>query len=224
LGESLDDIDAEFRDLVADRGRATADLVPALLIRRARSLKEPLIGRRARYLLTSHDPEGDLLAHGWKDGLRIVSDVVGHIDGIDEPAIWIQDERDYYGDCLTTNRLAVGVSRLWVEQYVSARAPVPMSSPHSWLDNLNRSPNAPELRPLLPAEGHPDLVGRRVVLIRDVVETDLRAVSPVRMTDSGDLALTVLAEGDWYRWSSQPRLADPHPSLRWEPAASVWVE
>jgi hypothetical protein len=220
-----DSLDEEYRGLVAGApSEASTAGVPALLIRRARGLREPLLGHRARYLMTSHSPDGEWLAHGWKDDLRIVSEVLDQVDGIDEPAVWIQDERDYYGDRLATNRFAVGVSRIWLEQYVSTTLSLPTAQPHSWLDNLNRNPNTPELRSLQTAEGHPDPVGRRVVLMSDTVETDLRAVSPVRMTDNGDLALTVLPERDWYRWSSWNRQTDPHPSLRWEPATSVWVE
>ncbi|QGN58854.1 hypothetical protein [Nostocoides sp. HKS02] len=174
--------------------------------------------------MTSHDHDGQITAHGWKDGLRIASEASDHVDGLGEPGIWIQEERDYYQDRLTTNRFAVGLSRLWVEQYVSTRDAPPVMNTQPWLDNLNRNPNTPELRPLQMAEGHPDLVGRRVVIVADTIETDLRAVSPLRMTDSGDLALTVLAERDWYRWSAGDCAKQAHSSLRWQPAARVWVE
>lgn len=197
--------------------------VPALLIRRARHFHEPLLGKRARFLMTSHSTEGDWLAHGWKDGLRIVSEVIDDPGGLDEPAVWIQEERDYYDDTQSTNRFAVGLSRLWIEQYVSAPPPEPDIGRQSWIENLNRDPNSPELRMLHHAEGHPDPVGSRVVVVGDVAETDLRAVSPVRMTDNGELAITVMAERDWYRWA-RDYPAEPHPTLRWELGARVWVE
>jgi hypothetical protein len=220
----LDPIDEEYRDLLAEVPPVTSDTqAPALLIRRARDLREPLLGLRARFLMTSHTPDGEWLAHGWRDGLRIVSEPVG-VRSIEEPAVWIQEERDFYGDCLTTNRIAVGLSRVWVEQYVSAPGFVGSAADDLWLDNLNRNPNAAEVRRLQPVQGHPDPVGRRVVLVGGTVETDLRAVSPVRMTDGGDLAITVIAERDWYRWAARDYPAEPHPTLRWEHAAQIWVE
>jgi hypothetical protein len=198
--------------------------LPALLIRRAKGLREPLLGRRARYLMTSHGPDGEWLAHGWKTDLRIVSEIVENVPGLEEPGLWVQDERDFYGDYASINRVSVGISRLWVEQYVSASPSRDESVGVDWVGRLNRNANEPEVHGLHPAEGHPDPVGRRVVVVGDSVEADLRAVSPVRMTDSGDLALTVLSERDWYHWGSQSSPRIPHPSLRWEPAMSVWVE
>ena len=102
-------------------------------------------------------------------------------------------------------------------------APADDSSSTAWLDNLNRDPNSPEVRALTSVEGHPDPVGARVVIVGDQIETDMRAVSPVRMTNGGDLAITVMAERDWYRWA-RDYPAQPHPSLRWEHAANVLVE
>ena len=220
-----DAFDAQYRHLfTGDEAHVTGTQVPALLIRRARDFNEPLMGRRARFLMTSYSRDGEWLAHGWKDSLRIVSESVTPVDGIDEPAVWIQEERDFYGDCFTTNRFAVGISRVWIEQYVSTRQPVAVPSPHAWIDNLNRNPNAPELRSLQPAEGHPDPIGRRAVMVGETVETDLRAVGPVRMTDDGELALTVVAERDWYRWSVLDYPMAPHPTLTWVPAVGVWIE
>ena len=42
--------------------------------------------------------------------MRIVSDVVESYAGLDEPAVWIQEERDYYGDSPGTGRFAIGLS------------------------------------------------------------------------------------------------------------------
>jgi hypothetical protein len=195
---------------------------PALLIRRAKNLTEPLLGKRARFLMTSYTPDGEWLANGWTDGLRVVSEPVTDVARIAEPAVWVQEERDYYGDLATAGRFAVGISRVWIEQYVASTSTADELATR-WLENLNRNPNLPELRPLLPIQGHPDPVGARVVLIGDGLETDLRAVGPVRMTDNGELAVTVIAERDWYRWARNYP-AEPHPSLRWVPAARVWVE
>ena len=216
LEEGLDGV------LVPEAEESLAQRRLAIVIRRANDLNEPLLGKRARFLMTSHTREGDWLAHGWKEDLRIVSDSED-IPGLDEPGVWIQEERDYYGDEPSSNRFAVGVSRLWVEQYVSAVAPADDSSSTAWLDNLNRDPNSPEIRALASVEGHPDPVGARVVIIGDQIETDIRAVSPVRMTNGGDLAITVMAERDWYRWA-RDYPAQPHPSLRWEHTVNVLVE
>ena len=219
-----DPLDVELAGLLsADPPRNGPGGAPALLIRRARDLHEPILGKRARFLMTSHSTQGDWLAHGWKDGLRIVSEVIHDLAGLEEPGVWIQDERDYYSDTPSANRFAVGISRVWVEQYISAPPLGGECSWESWIDNLNRDPNSPELRTLQRAEGHPDPVGARVVVVDEVVETGLRAVSPVRMTDNGESAITVMAERDWYRWARHYPAA-PHPSLRWEPAAHVWVE
>ncbi|MDF2144648.1 hypothetical protein [Knoellia sp. p5-6-4] len=184
------------------------------------------MGRRGRFLLSSHDPSGDWLAYGWRDGLRMVSDVVEPVQDLDEPAVWVQEERDFYGKTKSINRYAVGLSRVWVEQYVSCESPTLDVRPQeAWLEELNRDPNEPTLRRLHAAQGFPDPVGRRIVLMDGTdAETDLRAVSPVRMTDDGELAIAVMAERDWYRWGERSYGPEPHPSLRWMPAAQVWVE
>jgi hypothetical protein len=44
------------------------------------------------------------------------------------------------------------------------------------------------------------------------------------MTDDGELAIAVIAERDWYRWGERSYGREPHPTLRWVPAARVWVE
>lgn len=199
---------------------------PALLIRRASEAEPGLLGRRARFLVSSHAPSGEWLAYGWRDGLRIVSDVVEPVRDLDEPAVWVQEEHDFYGETPSINRYAVGLSRVWIEQYVSCESPTPDVGPReAWLEELNRDPNEPLLRRLHSAQGYPDPVGRRIVLMDMThAETDLRAVSPVRMTDDGELAIAVMAERDWYRWGERNYGQEPHPSLRWVPAAQVWVE
>lgn len=199
---------------------------PALLIRRASEAETGVLGRRARFMVSSHTASGEWLAYGWRDGLRIVSDIVEPVQDLDEPAIWVQEERDFYGEAPSINRYAVGLSRVWTEQYVSCESPMPEVSPQeAWLEELNRDPNEPALRRIHPAQGYPDPVGRRVVLTTNTdPETDLRAVSPVRMTDGGELAVAVMAERDWYRWGERNYGQEPHPSLRWVPAAQVWVE
>lgn len=210
-------------------GAATPSLhaaPPALLIRRASEAEAGLLGRRARFLVSSHAPSGEWLAYGWRDGLRIVSDIVEPVKDLDERALWVQEERDFYGETPSINRYAVGLSRVWIEQYVSCESPTPDVRPdEAWLEELNRDPNEPTLRLLHAVQGYPDPVGRRVVVMDMTdAETDLRAVSPVRMTDGGELAIAVMAERDWYRWGERNYGREPHPSLRWVPAAHAWVE
>ena len=218
-----DPIDAELEMLLATDETSEGSNVPALLIRRAKDIREPLVGKRARFLMTSHTSEGVWLSYGWKDGVRIVSEPTEDLLGLGEAGVWIQEERDYYGDCDTTNRFAVGLGRLWIEQYISAAPTTDAAGRQPWIDNLNRDPNTPEMRPLQPSEGYHDPVGRRAVVVADDIATDLRAVGPVRMTSTGELAITVMAERDWYRWA-RDYPAEPHPTLRWETASTVWVE
>ena len=160
LQEGLDEV------LVPDPDASLSPHRLAIVIRRAYDLTEPLLGKRARFLMTSHTREGDWLARGWKEGLRIVSEHRLR-PWPQRPGVWIQEERDYYGDHPSANRFVVGVSRLWVEQYVSASAPSDPSGSTAWLDNLNRDPNSPEVRALTSVEGHPDPVGARVVIVGD---------------------------------------------------------
>jgi len=220
---SPDPLDPPLETLKHGPADSPGPTVPALLIRRARDVHEPLIGKRARFLMTSHTPDGEWLAHGWKTDLRIVSEPLDDLAGLEEPGVWIQEERDYYGDYETTNRVAVELGRVWVEQYVSAPAQSDDTADLAWLDNLNRDPNNAEFRPLDPVDGRQDPVGCRVVTVGDEVETDMRAVGPVRMTNDGELAITVIAERDWYRWA-RDYPARPHPTLRWVPSAYVWTE
>ena len=90
---------------------------PAVLCIRAVDFHEPLVGRRARFWLTSFDESGDLIALGWRDGLRIVSEVTdlrGQVDRVVEPTVSVQDEADYYralSGVKDTPRLAAGAVR-----------------------------------------------------------------------------------------------------------------
>lgn len=117
----------------------------------------------------------------------------------------------------------MGLSRVWVEEPLAPdldnNAPTT-----SWLDNLNRDPNVPDVRTLAGVEGHFDPVGHRVVVLGRTITSDLRAVSPVRIYDSGETVIAVMAERDWYRWSEAHYGDTPHASLRWIPAARVYIE
>src|SRR5665811_2448663 len=70
---------------------------PAVLCIRAVDFREPLVGRRARFWLTSFDESGDLIALGWRAGLRIeseVQDLRGKVDRVAEPTVSVQEEAD----------------------------------------------------------------------------------------------------------------------------------
>jgi hypothetical protein len=157
---------------------------PAVLCIRAVDFREPLIGRRARFWLTSFDESGDLIALGWRDGLRIVSevrDLRGQLVRVVEPTVSVQEEADYYrarSGVKNTMRFAAGVSRVWVEQYVSQPdldddlgaddeiAP----SCNAWLSDVVDDPGAPRLIRPVPA--------RDVIHVRGqgTIATGLRAV------------------------------------------------
>jgi hypothetical protein len=165
---------------------------PAVLCIRAVDFREPLIGRRARFWLTSFDESGDLIALGWRDGLRIVSevrDLRGQLVRVVEPTVSVQEEADYYrarSGVKNTMRFAAGVSRVWVEQYVSQPdldddlgaddeiAP----SCNAWLSDVVDDPGAPRLIRPVPARDVHALTGRRVIHVRGqgTIATGLRAV------------------------------------------------
>lgn len=57
------------------------------------------LAAQARFWLTSFDRAGELIALGWRDGLRIVSevhDLPGQLDRVVEPPVRVQEEADYY--------------------------------------------------------------------------------------------------------------------------------
>jgi hypothetical protein len=56
--------------------------------------------------------------------------------------------------------------------------------------------------------------------LNDTVDLDERLHL---IQDNGESAITVMAVRDRYRWA-RDYPASPHPLLRWEPAAHVWVE
>ena len=84
-GDVLNDLELP-EDLTLLAGREVqAHKPPAVLCIRAVDFREPLVGRRARFWLTSFDESGDLIALDWRDGLRIVSegqDLRGQVDRV----------------------------------------------------------------------------------------------------------------------------------------------
>jgi len=211
---------------------------PAVLCIRAVDFREPLVGRRARFWLTSFDESGDLIALGWRDGLRIVSeeqDLRGQLDRVVEPTVSVQDEADYYralSGVKNTMRFAAGVSRVWVEHYVSQPdldddlgaddkiAP----SCNAWLSDVVDDPGAPRLIRPVPARSVHALTGRRVIQVRGdgTIATGLRAVGEPSWTHDGTIIVPVIDERDWYLWTMRSNNMR-HPSLRSVEGSSLWV-
>jgi len=118
-----------------------------------------------RFWLTSFDEAGELIALGWRDGLRIVSEVQdlrGQLDRVVEPTVSVQEEADYYrglSGVEGTPRLAAGVSRVWVEQYVSQgeshqdmhEDAHPQSNRNAWLADVTEDPGRPRVIRSVPA-------------------------------------------------------------------------
>ena len=191
---------------------------PAVLCIRAVDFREPLVGRRDRFWLTSFDESGDLIALGWRDGLRIVSEVQdlrGQVDRVVEPTVSVQKEADYYramSGVKNTRRFAVGVSRVWVEQYVSqpdlgndlAADDEIAPSSNAWLSDVVDDPGAPRLvRPVRARSAH-TLTGRRVIHVSGdgLIATDLRAVGEPSWTHDGAIIVPIIDEHDWYLWTA----------------------
>ena len=212
---------------------------PAVLCIRSVDFREPLVGRRARFWLTSFDEAGELIALGWRDGLRIVAEVQdlrGQLDRVVEPTVSIQEEADYYrglSGVQNTPRLAAGVSRVWVEQYVSQSARddemavdgdlTPNSN--AWLSDVVDDPGVPRLiRPVAARTVH-SLTGRRVIHVGGdgTITTDLRAVGESAWTADGTIVVPVVDEHDWYLWATRSNSLR-HPSLRAVEIASLWAE
>jgi hypothetical protein len=213
---------------------------PAVLCIRSIDFHEPLVGRRARFWLTSFDKAGELIALGWRDGLRIVSEVQdlrGQVDRVVEPTVRVQEEADYYralSGVKGTPRLAAGVSRVWVEQYVGHAERQqsmqqddsdPQSNPNAWLADVTDDQGQPRVFRPVPARTVHALTGRRVIHVASggEVTTDLRAVGESAWTTDGAIVVPVVDESDWYLWSSRSNNLR-HPSLRAVEISSVWVE
>ena len=215
---------------------------PAVLCIRAVDFREPLVGRRARFWLTSFDESGDLIALGWRDGLRIVSEVQdlrGQLDRVVEPTVSVQEEADYYRALSgekSTMRFAAGVSRVWVEQYVSQpnrddddddRDAADEIAPNgnAWLSDVVDDPGAPRLIRPVPARSVHALTGRRVIHVRGegTIATGLRAVGEPSWTHDGTIIVPVIDEHDWYLWTERSNNMR-HPSLRSMEISSLWIE
>jgi hypothetical protein len=148
----------------------------------------------------------------------------------------VQDEADYYralSGVKSTMRFAVGVSRVWVEQYVSqpdrdddlgAEGEIAPNT-DAWLSDVVDDPGAPRLMRPVPARAVHSLTGRRVIHVGGdgMIATDLRAVGEPSWTDGGTIIVPVIDEHHWYLWTMHSNNLR-HPSLRAVEISFLWVE
>lgn len=214
--------------------QSPSSLPPAVVALRAVSIAEPLTGHRARFQMTSYGEHGEWLDYGWRDGLRIVSEP-SEIEGLSELGVWVQEEADYYRT-LAGNadlpRFAAGISRLWVEEYVSQEAlgspgsgPGHADSTDPWVAHVVSDPNAPRISRPVPAREVRSFIGRRAI----TVDQDGRYRFDLRITDQptygedGRIYVSVVDESDWFLWSSR-KYTGRHPSMAAVLADHVWLE
>lgn len=204
---------------------------PALLRIRAVDFREPLVGLRARYWMTSYNECGELLAIGWRDGLRVVSEVVDlrTQDGrVAEPGVWLQEEADWYRSLAGERqlpRLLAGISRTWVDAAVSSQVSRMPTGQSRWLEQLLLPPAGERVAFAVPVRDLPTVVGRRVLALDDEgsAERDLRAISEPVLSCTGDVLVAVVDEAAWYLWTAHSNNAR-HPSMRMVPIGSLWAE
>ena len=157
-------------------------------------------------------------------------------DRVVEPTVSVQEEADYYcglSGVRNTPRLAAGVSRVWVEQYVSQverqqgmhEDTDPQSNRNAWLADVTEDPGRPRVIRPVPARTVHALIGCRVIHVAGdgVITTDLRAVGESAWTADGTIIVPVIDEHDWYLWSTRSNNLR-HPSLRAVEISSLWVE
>lgn len=241
------DFDLALRRLLDGKVAAEAEgpweaLPPAVAVLRARDMTEPLIGKRCRYLLTDHDARGNIVDYGWRSDLRIASEQE-EVARDPEPCCWIQEEADYYralNGARDAPREGARASRLWVEMYVdqprpegrlvgpshgaSAHERSVRENPNAWLARVVQDPNIPRVVKPIPAREAHSFVGRRAIILDadGDYEADLRVVDEPTFTSEGDIGVTVVAEGSWYRWK-EPQVAQDC-RLRTYPVEQVWIE
>ena len=206
---------------------------PAILRIRIVDLHEPLIGLRARFWMTSYSRDGDLIAIGWRDGLRVVServDLRGADDRIVEPGVYLMEEGDWYRHLAGQQGLArfhAGESRTWVDVLVSNSVPMRPRAEggNEWLSEVLVPPAAERLAWARPARDVPNLVGRRVICLDEsgVAERDLRAISEPALAGTGDIVVSIIDEADWYLWRGRS-YSEFHPSMRTVPVGTLWAE
>jgi hypothetical protein len=158
-----------------------------------------------------------LPGHGWRGDLRADEKVVQG----SRTYVPVMPEAEWYrAEAEQTEVFAplVPVERVWAEEYgLAGTEPVDedvMSRLVSMDEPPRRTPTA-----ALDAGG---LTGRRVIQVLDDGEErrDLRAVTELHTSDSGDICARVAVELDWYRWGWSGRA----PRTLEVPVHVLWVE
>jgi len=218
----------------ASLAQPPSSLPPAVVALRAGNISEPLVGHRARFQMTSFGEHGEWLDYGWRDGLRIVSEPTA-VDGLAEPGVWVQEEADYYrtlAGMAELPRFAAGISRVWVEEYVSQEAlgqpgsGDPRTDPADrWLTGVVCDPNAPRISRPVPAREMHSFIGRRAIAADDDghYRFDLRIADQPTYGEDGRVYVSVVEESDWFLWSAQSYTGH-HPSMTSVLADQLWVE
>ena len=158
-----------------------------------------------------------LPGNGWRADLRADEKVVQG----SRTYIPVMPEAEWYrAEAEQTEVFAplVPVERVWVEELGMARTAVPNSGLASKLVSLDDPPRRIPVGAL-----EADLLtGRRVVeLLEDGGERrDLRAVTELHTSESGDICARVASELDWYRWGWSGRA----PSTMAVPVHRLWLE
>ncbi|HET7658834.1 MAG TPA: hypothetical protein VFK66_00490 [Oryzihumus sp.] len=211
-----------------------SSLPPAVVALRAVNISEPLVGHRARFQMTSYGEHGEWLDYGWRDGMRIVSEPT-EVDGLSEAGVWVQEEADYYRTIAGNPdlpRFAAGISRLWVEQYVSQEAlgqpgsgRLDTDSTDPWLAEVVSDPNAPRINRPVPAREVHSFIGRRAIAVDDEgrYRFDLRIADQPTYGEDRRVYVSVVDESDWFLWSAR-KYTGRHPSMTSVLADQLWIE
>ena len=153
---------------------------------------------------------------GWRGDLRADEKVVQG----SRTYVPVMPEAEWYrAEAEQTEVFAplVPVERVWVEEY-GLSGTAPRTDMASRLVSLDEPPR----RNPTPALDADSLTGRRVVELREdgSERRDLRAVTELHTSDSGEVCARVASELDWYRWGWSGRA----PSTLEVPVHLLWVE
>jgi hypothetical protein len=158
-----------------------------------------------------------LPGHGWRGDLRADEKVVQG----SRTYVPVMPEAEWYrAEAEQTEVFAplVPVERVWVEEQGMSGTATAVGDVVSRLVSLDEPPR----RPPVAALDADLLTGRRVVQMLDDggERRDLRAVTELHTSDTGDICARVTTELDWYRWGWSGR----PPSTLEVPVHLLWVE